>query len=204
MGAPMAKIERALLMVVVGLCAPVFGHAEKTVVDTAKSERQAAPPKPTRAGPQATPPHAPRAGPQATPPRAPQAGPQATAALPSDKGAPRSTDRVDARRPESGTTSRSPRIGANPSRAAATTGITPSVTAVAGSSASTAAAPTQNGPAVARGHFIPNVPKTANVSDAPGTIGGRRAADRAVIGGAAKYDAKHGAVIGGTVTGRKR
>lgn len=192
MSAPMAKIERALLMVVVGMCAPVFGHAEKTVVDTAKSERQAAPPKPTRARP------------QTTPPRAPRTGPQAAAAPPSDKGAPRSTDRVDARWPESGTTSRSPSIGASPSRAAATTGITPSVTAVAGSSASTAVAPTQNGPAVARGHFIPNVPKTANVSDAPATIGGRRAADRAVIGGAAKYDAKHGAVIGGTVTGRKR
>jgi hypothetical protein len=131
-----AKSDRALL-VVLCILVPSFGHAEQSV-DTAKSERRAAPPQAGRAGPQATPRQAAQAGPQATPPPAARA------------------------------------------------------------------APTQNGPAAAIPHFIPNAPKAPNVSGAPGTVVGRGAVNRGVIGGAAKYDAKHGAVIGGAVTGRKR
>jgi hypothetical protein len=43
-----------------------------------------------------------------------------------------------------------------------------------------------------------------NASGVSGNIVGRRAAVPAAIGGPAKYDAKHGAVIGGTVARRKR
>jgi hypothetical protein len=37
-----------------------------------------------------------------------------------------------------------------------------------------------------------------------GPIAGRRALGSAAIGGPAKYDAKHGAVVGGPSVGRKR
>jgi hypothetical protein len=80
----------------------------------------------------------------------------------------------------------------------------------AGPAASTTFAPMQNRQA------IPVVPRVttnsrvvANISRAPsngasGNTAGRRATGIAVIGGPARYDAKHGAVVGGTVSGRKR
>jgi hypothetical protein len=51
--------------------------------------------------------------------------------------------------------------------------------------------------------FVPSFAH-AETSGASGNAAGRRPSSTAVIGGPARYDAKHGAVIGGTVTGRKR
>ena len=71
--------------------------------------------------------------------------------------------------------------------------------------APTTVTPMQNPHAVA----VPRVTATTSAaatgpSGASGNTVGRRASGTAIIGGPARYDAKHGAVVGGTVTGRKR
>jgi hypothetical protein len=78
------------------------------------------------------------------------------------------------------------------------TGLSPTVT-------STTAASMQNRHAVTPAPHITTNPHAATgISRASGNTAGRRASGVSVIGGPARYDAKHGAVIGGTVTGRKR
>jgi hypothetical protein len=119
-----------------------------------------------------------KSGGQAAPPHAVHAKSNARPAPPSGKGAPRKT------------------------------GLSPTVT-------STTAASMQNRHAVTPAPHITTNPHAATgISRASGTApsgtgasgntAGRRASGVSVIGGPARYDAKHGAVIGGTVTGRKR
>jgi hypothetical protein len=153
------KIERALLVVVLAMFVPGFGHTETTVVDAAKSGRQAAPT------------HEPRTGQHAKP--APQ----------SDKRAPGKSGRFDARLPMPIATNPSPRAGSRRSHAVTTT---------------------RNPHAAPVPQFTSNPVKATNTSGVSGNTVARRATVPAAIGGPAKYDAKHGAVIGGTVTGRKR
>jgi hypothetical protein len=81
------------------------------------------------------------------------------------------------------------RAAVRPNRAVTTKRSARSATSSAGTAASVAVAPTQSHHVVALSH---------------GNIVGRQVSVPAAIGGPAKYDAKHGAVIGGTVMGRKR
>jgi hypothetical protein len=126
---------------------------------------------------------------QAAPPPAARARPQAKPVPPSAKGGPR-------------------KAGLRP--AVTTTPRPRPVTSNADPAASTTAARMQNTHAVtAVPHVATNARAAANVSrtpgsGAPGNTAGRRTSGPATIGGPARYDAKHGAVIGGTVTGRKR
>lgn len=53
-------------------------------------------------------------------------------------------------------------------------------------------------------HFTSNGLKPNTAAAVPSTGVGRRALGAGIIGGPAKYDARHGAIMGGTVTGRKR
>jgi hypothetical protein len=206
MGAPMpmpawrtrtGKIECVLLVAVLGMFVPGFGHAETTGADAVKSGRQAEPA------------HAARAKPHAKP------------APPSGQAAPRKTGRVDARPPTPiGVAHASPRAGTRRGPAVTTTPTTrpvmtnagPATRPVmtnAGPAVSTTAAAMQNLRAVTVPNVTTNSRGAANVggasgNGASGNTTGRRPSGAAVIGGPARYDAKHGAVIGGTVTGRKR
>jgi hypothetical protein len=175
-----AKLECALLVAVLGMFIPGFAHAETSAADAVKSGQQAAPP------------------------RAAPAKPHAQPAPPSGKGAPRKTGSVDARpKTRISAANASPRAGTRLSRAVTTTPSTRAVMTKAGPAAMTAR-PTQNLRAVTVRHAATSSRGATNVSGTSGNTLGRRAPSTAVIGGPAKYDAKHGAVISGTVTGRKR
>jgi hypothetical protein len=77
------------------------------------------------------------------------------------------------------------------------TGLSPPVTSTTGASMQNRLAVTVAPPITTNPHAA------TGISRASGNTAGRRASGTSVIGGPARYDAKRGAVIGGTVTGRK-
>ena len=66
-----------------------------------------------------------------------------------------------------------------------------------------AAGGTQTPQAAVTPHFMPSSPRASNLTGAAGNTAARRASVPEVVGGPAKYDAKKGAVISGTVARQK-
>jgi hypothetical protein len=124
-----------------------------------------------------------KSGRQAAPTHEPRAEAHVNPAPQSGKRAPGKSGRFDARLPMPIATNASPRAGTRRSHAVTTT---------------------RNPHAAAIPQFTSNPVSATNVSGVSGNTVARRATVPAVVGGPAMYDAKHGAVIGGTVTGRKR
>jgi hypothetical protein len=192
---------RALFLAVFYALVPGIGGAETTSVDTAVNQAHAVPQHRAslRTAPQRTVlpqtvlrqmvrSHAPRAAPHTKP-------------LPEREGrALRNAGRFGARPAAlAGVAKPPPSVGADLGHGFTTASSGRSATSGAGHAVSTTAVPMQNPRAAAAVHFTPDFLRAAHVGAVSGNIEGRRARGVTMIGGPARYDAKHGAVIGGPV-----
>jgi hypothetical protein len=185
---PVMTITCCLVVIMVlGTLAPGVSSAESTDAESAKDREQAAANRATPANL-----YAQNAAPKRSPvkPQRPSQSrqPQSVASTPSGARGYRGGRAVAT-------------VPAGAARSSAVTAAPMAGTAAPGAAAAAPVAPggTQNQHAALTNHFIPNATRAFNVTGVTGNTQGRQASLPGVVGGPAKYDAKKGAAIGGTV-----
>lgn len=183
-------IERCLLVILVlSALAPVVGWAD--VAEIARNREQAAEDQRAPANTRGQ-----HAAPKRTPVKArPQ--PRNDAAAPSSARGSR-RGRAATAAPTAVATAPSNAVSVAPVSVAGTAAPAASAAAPA------AAGGTQNPHAAVTRHFTPNAPGALNLTGVTGNTAARRASVPEVVGGPAKYDAKKGAIVSGTVARQKR